>query len=97
MYGELLKLVDVSGYELERPDLDSIAEAWLDLTRDVWYQKLIKRRRFKPLRLKDIRKDLQQNPFSMEQLKQAFASIPYAQPLHSRVVSAIVGVPTAGS
>jgi hypothetical protein len=90
-------MVDVSGYELERPDLDRIAEAWLDLTRDVWYQKLIKRRRFKPLRLKDIRQDLQQNPFSVEQLQQAFTSIPNAQPLHSRVVSAIVGVPTAGS
>jgi hypothetical protein len=75
--------------------LDSVAEAWLDLTRDVWYQKLIKRRRFKPLRLKDIRKDLQQNPFSLDQLKQAFSSIPHAQPLHSRVVSAIVGVPSS--
>jgi len=96
-YDKLLKMVDVSAYELERPDLNSIAEAWLDLTRDVWYQKLIKRRRFKPLRLKDIRQDLRQNPFSVEQLQQAFASIPYAQPLHSRVVSAIVGVPTAGS
>ena len=90
-------MVDVSGYELERPDLDSIAEAWLDLIRDVWYQKLIMRRRFKPLRLKDIRQDLKKNPFSVEQLQQAFTSIPYAQPLHSRVVSAIVGVPTASS
>jgi len=96
-YDKLLKMVDVSAYELERPDLNSIAEAWLDLTRDVWYQRLIKRRRFKPLRLKDIRQDLRQNPFSVEQLQQAFASIPYAQPLHYRVVSAIVGVPTAGS
>jgi superfamily II DNA or RNA helicase len=92
---KLLGLVETSSYDSERPDLDSVAEAWLDLTRDVWYQKLIKRRRFKPLRLKDIRKDLQQNPFSLDQLKQAFSSIPHAQPLHSRVVSAIVGVPSS--
>jgi len=50
-------------------------------------------KRFKPLRLKDIRRDLQQQPLSTLQQQEAFASIQRAQSLHSGVVSAIVGVP----
>jgi superfamily II DNA or RNA helicase len=90
---KILNLVEVENYDLERPDLESIAETWLDLTRDIWYKKLTNKKRLKPLRLKDIRKDLQQQPLSLELLQQAFSTIPLAQPLHSRVVSAIIGVP----
>jgi len=90
---QILDLTGGSQTDRDRPDLDSIAEAWLDLTREVWYEKLLKRRRFKPLRLKDIRKNLQQQPLSADQLQKAFSSIPRAQPLYSRVVSAIAGVP----
>jgi len=66
--------------------------AWLDLTRDVWYETLLKRRRFKPLRLKDIRKNLQQAPLSSDRLQQTFSSIVQAPSLYARVVAAIVGV-----
>jgi len=90
---EAKRMLEVPANEEERPDLDSVAEAWLDLIREAWYEKLMQRRRFKPLRLKDIRKDLRSNPLSSEQIIEAFSRIPSAQPIHSRVVSAIVGVP----
>ncbi len=90
---QILDLTNGTQTDQDRPDLDSIAEAWLDLTREVWYEKLLKRRRFKPLRLKDIRKNLQQHPLSSDQLHKTFSSILRAQSLYSRVVSAIVGVP----
>ena len=93
LFEQILDLLNVSQTDQDRPDLDSIAEAWLDLTRDVWYETLLKRRRFKPLRLKDIRKNLQQQPLTSDQLHKAFSSILQAQSLYSRVVSAIVGVP----
>ena len=88
-----LRLLDLPTHEEERPDLDAVAEAWLDLIRETWYQKLISRSRFKPLRLKNIRKDLRSNPIPSEKIKEAFKSIPSALPIHTRVVSAIVGVP----
>ncbi len=88
-----LGLLDIPANEEERPDLDAVAEAWLDLIRDTWYEKLISRRRFKPLRLKDIRKDLQTKPIPSEKIYEAFKRIPSARPIHTRVVSAIVGVP----
>ncbi|MDJ0622204.1 MAG: SNF2-related protein [Desulfocapsaceae bacterium] len=91
---KILQLLSVPDHNQGRPDLDNVAEAWLDLTRDVWYKKLLeKKRRYKPLRLRDIRKDLQQKPLDSEQLYDAFSSIKNAQPIHARVVSAIVGVP----
>ncbi|BHH85783.1 SNF2-related protein [Desulforhopalus sp. 52FAK] len=94
LVGNILQLLAVPDQSEGRPDLDNVAEAWLDLTRDVWYKKLLeKRRQFKPLRLKDIRKDLRQNPLDDKQLYEAFSSIKSAQPIHARVVSAIVGVP----
>ncbi|MFO7766792.1 MAG: helicase-related protein [Pelovirga sp.] len=87
-----LSLLDLPATEEERPDLDAVAEAWLDLIREVWYDKLISRRRVKPLRLKDVRTDLKKNPLSSEKIRTAFSRIPSAQPIHTRVVSAIVGV-----
>ena len=89
---QALGLLDIPPHEEERPDLDAVAEAWLDLIRDVWYAKLVSRRRFKPLRLKDIRKDLKSNPISIDRIVTAFSAIPSAQPIHTRVVSAIIGV-----
>ena len=86
-------LLEIPTNEDERPDLDAVAEAWLDLIRETWYEKLIQRRRFKPLRLKDIRKDLKSKPISSERIVDAFKKIPAARPIHTRVVSAIVGVP----
>jgi superfamily II DNA or RNA helicase len=88
-----LNLLSLPTHEEDRPDLDAVAEAWLDLTRDVWYEKLISRRRIKPLRLKDVRKDLKKKSISSDRIKEAFRKIPSAQPIHTRVVSAIIGVP----
>jgi len=90
---EAKRMLEIPTSEEERPDLDSVAEAWLDLIREAWYEKLMQRRRFKPLRLKDIRRELKNNPLSTEKIIEAFSKIPSAQPIHSRVVSAIVGVP----
>lgn len=89
----VLRLQDVPPHDEERPDLDAVAEAWLDLIRDTWYVKLTQRRRFKPLRLSDIRKDLKNNPISTERILEAFSGIPSSLPIHTRVVSAIIGVP----
>jgi hypothetical protein len=88
-----LELQDVPPHEEDRPDLDAVAEAWLDLIREPWFVKLTHRGRFKPLRLKDIRKDLKNNPLTTSKILEAFSKIPSSQPIHTRVVSAIVGVP----
>lgn len=88
-----LGLLEIPANEDERPDLDAVAEAWLDLIREAWYEKLTQRKRFKPLRLKDIRRDLKNKPIASEKIIDAFSKIPAAQPIHTRVVSAIVGVP----
>ncbi len=94
LVSHILRLLAVPDQSEGWPDLDNAAEAWLDLTRDVWYKKLLeKRRHFKPLRLKDIRKDLEQKPLGDKQLYQAFSTIKSAQPIHARVVAVIVGVP----
>lgn len=93
LLGDILKFIDTPKNDEERPDLDTIAEIWLDLTRDAWYEKLLKKRRYKPLRLKDIRKDLQQNPLEIERLREAFSNIRQSQSINSRVIAAIVGVP----
>jgi hypothetical protein len=90
----LKKLLEPPTSEQQRPDLDTIAETWLDLTRDVWYDKLKKRKGLKPLRLKHIRNDLKKNPIPAHDLQTAFSAIPTCESLYTRVVSAIVGVPT---
>ena len=90
----VLELLSVPENDQGRPDLDKVAEAWLDLTRDVWYEKLLSRKsRNKILRLKDIRKDLQQKPIDNERLHKAFSSVKIALSIHTKVVAAIVGVP----
>lgn len=86
-------LLEVPAAEEDRPDLDAVAEAWLDLVRGAWYEKLKNRKRYKPLRLKDLRKDLKIRPLATASIVEAFTGIPSAQPIHTRVVSAIVGVP----
>jgi hypothetical protein len=91
-----LKLLEIPPHEDERPDLDAVAEAWLDLIREPWHTKLTHRGRFKPLRLKDIRKDLKARPIATDKIRDAFSAIPSSQPIHTRVVSAIVGVPDRG-
>ncbi len=72
-------------------DLNKLAEWWLDLIRPRWYKRLKQPRRSRPLRLQDIRKDLIDEPISMEQLQEAF-KIPKIKPVDERIVAAIIGV-----
>jgi hypothetical protein len=94
--GSAKALLDIPANDQERPDLDAVAEAWLDLIRETWYERLMRRRRFKPLRLKDIRKDLKDRPMATERIAAAFGSIPASPPIHARVAAAIVGIPDNG-
>ena len=94
LYKSILSWLKPSKDEEARPDLDSISEVWLDLIRDTWFKKLESRKKYKPLRLKEIRKDLIQNHLGVDSIREAFNSIPPVMAIHNRVVSAIIGVPT---
>ncbi len=93
----VLALQEVPLDDQERPDLDAVAEGWLDLIRETWYQKLIQRRRFKPLRLRDIRKELKSRPIPLGRIAEVFSSTPLSQPIHTRIIAAIVGLPDSAS
>ena len=73
-------------------DLGLVAECWLDLIRPVWYEKLVHRRRSKPLLLKDLRSDLIKKPLSTEELQKAFNVELHIPPLDQRIVAAILGI-----
>ncbi|MDT8376428.1 MAG: SNF2-related protein [Mariprofundaceae bacterium] len=80
-----------SGY-----DLDSLAECWLDLVREPWFEALMTRRkRIKPLRLKDLRKALVENPIEAHKIETAFSSVAASQPISRRAVVTILGMPEA--
>ncbi|PSM48494.1 hypothetical protein C7Y66_14380 [Chroococcidiopsis sp. CCALA 051] len=74
-------------------DLNAVAERWLDVIRPVWYKHLTHRRRNRPLRLRDIRTDLIQNPIATEKLDEAFNANFGIPPVDERIVAAIIGVP----
>jgi superfamily II DNA or RNA helicase len=77
-----------------KPDLDAVAENWLNLIRPTWFKKLgDKRKRRRPLLIKDIRRNLIESPFSIEQVEEAFVSIPTIPPLDERIAACIIGVP----
>ncbi|MFQ5582435.1 MAG: SNF2-related protein [Mariprofundaceae bacterium] len=78
-------------------DLDSLAECWLDLVREPWFEMLMKKqRRIKPLRLKDLRKQLLDHPMSPKKIRTAFSNLPMSQPLSRRAVVTIMGIPDIG-
>lgn len=90
---QLLRLLKQDSKEPVDPS--SLAERWLDLIRPTWYDCLLQqRRRHGPLRLKDIRQILIDQPFETQQLRIAFAGLDlgYLKPLDERIVAAIVGV-----
>ena len=77
------------------PDWDAMAERWLDLIRPIWYERLLKRRRHRPLVLKDIRNDLLgAKRLTIEQIVECFREVPRMPPLDKRVVACIVGSPS---
>ena len=90
---QLLRLLEPDSKE--PVDLGSLAERWLDLIRPIWYDCLLQqRRRHGPLRLKDIRQVLINEPLETQPLREAFAglNLKYLKPLDERIVAAIVGV-----
>nr|WP_263012999.1 helicase C-terminal domain-containing protein [Ancylothrix sp. D3o] len=72
-------------------DLSLLAESWLDLIRPWWLARLNEPKRSEPLRLKDIRQDLIENPLSTEQLNEIL-KVPDVKPLDERIVAAIIGI-----
>ena len=75
-------------------DWDAIAEAWLDLIRPVWYERLTTRKRLRPLLLKDIRRDLlSQRRIQLAEILSQFDSLPTLPPLDERVAACILGLP----
>lgn len=83
-----------TGNKAERPDLDAVAEQWLTLVRPVWFAKLKERRkRRRPLLLKDIQRDLLKAPLHIEQVEAAFNDVPITPPLDERIAACIIGMP----
>jgi len=71
-----------------------LAEHWLDLIRPLWFSKLADRRkRRRPLLLKDLRQDLLKKPLDLEVVEARFANIPTVDPLDERIAACIIGVP----
>lgn len=90
---QLLKLLEPDSKE--PVDLGSLAERWLDLIRPIWYKCLLRQRQqHGPLRLKNIRQTLIDEPFETNLLIEAFTGmdLEYLKPLDERIVAAIVGV-----
>ncbi len=81
--------------EGRRPDLESVAENWLDLIRPLWFEKLRERRkRRRPLLLKDLRQDLVKKPFTIDEVERRFQEVPVVDSLDQRIAACIVGVPS---
>lgn len=77
------------------PDLETVAEHWLDLIRPLWFAKLADRRKRKrPLLLKDLRQDLIKKPLDLADVEARFVNIPTVDPLDERIAACIIGVPT---
>lgn len=86
---ELLRPV----HDRERPDLNTLAERWLELIRPEWLEQLKKRQPGRALRLKGLREPLKRTMISPERIDEAFQNLPMLPPLSERILVAIVGVP----
>lgn len=77
-----------------RPDLESVAENWLDLIRPLWFAKLANRRgRRRPLLLRDLHADLLKHPFTLVEVEARFSEVPVVDALDERIAACILGVP----
>ncbi len=76
-------------------DWGSLAECWLDVLRPHWYKllQLPRKRRTRPLLLKDLYPELLADPLSTEQLTRVQQQQHWTKKLDVRVVAAILGVP----
>lgn len=80
--------------DASRPDLDAVAERWLELVRPIWFARLGERRkRRRPLLLKDIQRDLMDKALAIEAVERAFSAIPMTPPMDERITACIIGVP----
>lgn len=78
----------------KRPDLESVAENWLDLIRPLWFEKLRDRKkRRRPLLLRDLRGDLVKKPFGIDDVEVKFREVPLVDSLDERIAACILGVP----
>jgi superfamily II DNA or RNA helicase len=76
-----------------QPDWDAVAGRWLDVIRPVWFEMLTKRKRSRPLLLKDIRNELlARGPWLTEQILHRFREFPVLPGPEERVKACIVGV-----
>lgn len=76
-----------------KPDLETVAENWLDLIRPLWFAKLADRRsRRRPLILKDLQAELIKDPFSLADVEARFSEIPVVDSLDERIAACILGV-----
>ena len=73
-------------------DRAALADWWLRTIQPVKFRLLQARTRVRPLLLRELRKDLIRTPIETEQLERAFDTPLFTQPIHERVVAAIVGV-----
>jgi len=79
--------------EGSRPDLETVAENWLDLIRPMWFAKLANRKnRRRPLILKDLHQDLIKAPFDLWDVESRFSAIPIVDSLDERIAACIIGV-----
>lgn len=88
---ELLDLAD-GRHERGAVDRAALADWWLRTIQPVKFRQLRARARVRPLLLRDLRKELIRTPIGTEQLERAFDTPLFTQPIHERVVAAIVGV-----
>ena len=88
----IIKMLDriPSDYQ---PDWDEVAGRWLDVIRPVWFEVLTKRKRSRPLLLKDIRAELlARSEWLTEQVLQKFKEFPVLPSPEERVKACIIGV-----
>lgn len=93
LLSNLVNLIEGPGGHIQ-PDWEELAARWLDVIRPVWYTKL-QNKRYKPLLLRDIRKDLiatedEVMPAVMREFSKEF---PAQRSVDERIVACIVGVP----
>lgn len=88
---DLLDLAD-GKHEGGAVDRAALADWWLRTIQPVKFRHLQARARVRPLLLRDLRKELLRTPIKTEQLEQAFETPLFTQPIHERVVAAIVGL-----
>jgi superfamily II DNA or RNA helicase len=92
---KLQQILSVFGqeYRARSVDWDDVAERWLELVRPVWYEGLRKRKRARPLTLKDIRTELLgAKRLEPSAIIREFESVEALPALDERVVSCVLGV-----